>query len=191
MKPIICLAAVMLAAVAQPAPQFRVSFSHQPLEVFKAAFITKLPSVAMYEATVCNVGQAPGSVSGGLVLQAANSRLNTISRNLVEMTALRARTKSKKYVAMEVLKWSSIVGSMLVTGGTIDLSSTWGVVFPIMTAASDRLSKQWDEKSISTSTMGGWLAADEAYTLAPSGCSSRLFLGRYERDFQPFTLEIK
>jgi hypothetical protein len=174
-----------------PSAKFRISVSHQPLEVFKAAFLEKLPNVAMYDVLVCNVGDAPGAISGGIVMQTAASKVSLISRSLVEITAARARTKSKKYKAAEMAKWASIVGAMLVSGGTISASTDIAVIFPIVTAASDRLSKQFDQSSLPSSSLGQWLSADESFPLSPQACTSRLFLGGFKPGFQTATIEVK
>lgn len=174
----------------KPQAKFKVTVSHQPLEVFKAAFMEKLNNVAMYDALVCNSGDAQGTVSGGMVMQAAASKVSIINRGLVEMTAMRAKKKSKKYIAAEIAKWVALAGATLVSGGVISASDSVSVIFPVVAAASDRLSKNWDSIQQQMPLPQGWLAADEAYILAPKACTTRLFLGGFRPGFQSSTIEV-
>lgn len=194
MVPVPVTPAPILQPAEPPAPKpasFRLVVSHQPLEVFKAAFMEKLNNVALYDALVCNLGESSGSVSGGIVMQGAASKVSIINRGLVEITAMRARTKSKKYIAAEISKWAALVGATIVSGGIVDASTSVAVIFPLVASASDRLSKNFDKNSIPTAALGDWLAADESYNLAPKACTNRLFLGGFKPGFQSVTVELQ
>lgn len=183
------LAILALLCVCAHAQTFRVTFSHQPLEVFKAAFVAKLPSVAMYEAVVCNTGPTAGAISGGVVLQAANSKISTVNHRMVELTAARAKHRSKKYIAAQMAKWAALVGATLISGGTIAASEGIAVIFPIVAVVGDRMEKQFQDENVPVANIGPWLAPEESVSLPPASCAARLFLGRYDPKFQSFAME--
>lgn len=184
----IILVALTLYGQEPPAPskstsgaKFVASFSHQPLETFKSAFLSKVQNIALYEATVCNVGIEPGTISGGVVLQAAQKKVPTVNTQLVTATLSRARKKSNMFKIMRLVEWAAFAGAILTTGKTFNVPDQVKQIFPIIASTSDKLSTSFAEAGIDPAALGNWVRPESMTTLMPQQCSSGLFLGGWSK----------
>jgi hypothetical protein len=83
--------------------QVTASFSVQPLETWKAAIGKRLPGTAVYDATVCNAGQATVVIPAGRVFTAARTKISTVSPLLVANTLSRSQDKTVAARTLEIL----------------------------------------------------------------------------------------
>lgn len=177
-------------SVPAPGPQFSVTFSKQPLEAFKAAFLTKLTGVALYKATACNQDfSTTGLLNGGFVLQAAETQSNigSVDRGLIEATVNRARQKSKKYIAAEVSLWAVLLGSALVPGGGVaTIGSTKIPWLAITGLASKKLSDNYNTSGTPAASLV-WMSPELDMRLSPRTCAAGIFLGSWTPGKSPNT----
>lgn len=178
-----------------------MTFSHQPPEVFRGAFLSLLPGVGAYEATVCNLTDTGLRLSEGVLAQAANRgaivngkpvRIGTVSPVLALTTLQRARKRSKLYTIMRVTEWIAWAGTSIVSTGIAgDVSKSVRLAFPLIAGASDRVASAYDRSGIDLSiVMGFFLDPNKPLLLDARGCASKVFLGEYRRSFEPFEVPI-
>jgi hypothetical protein len=164
--------------------KFVVSFSHQPLETFKAAFLARVQNIALYEATVRNIGTEPGSVSGGELLQAAQEKIPTVNTQLVVSTLSRARKKSTMFKVMKVVEWMAFAGSVVTSSGVLKANDAIKLSLLLVASSSDKLSASFASEGVDPASLGNWIRADTMVTLMPRQSWSGLFLGGWSKGHQ-------
>jgi hypothetical protein len=180
-----------LSLAGQAPPTLTVTVSHQPYEVFKAAFGGGLRGVGLYQATVCNKTDGGMRISEGVIVQAIEKKVGTVNPALAISTANRARTKGKKYRIAKAAEYALLGGSLFTAGGTIAASN--GVKLGLVAAQGFAGKFSEDaraEAGLDISALAQFLDPGRTTVLDARSCSSRLALGAFKKTFDPFEVQI-
>lgn len=168
---------------AQIPVNFEVTLSRMPLEVFRGAFLEKVPGVALYDSTVCNLTSESQELQYGWVRRALVGRIVLMNPTLMSLTVDRARKKSVLFKIARTAEWMSWVGGFLAAGGVVKMKDGIKAIFPILSAGSDKLSKEF-EGTETGQEMRRSLEKPDLITLGPRACESRLVLGSYKKEIE-------
>lgn len=166
--------------------------THQPLEVWKGAFLAKAPGLGLYEVMVCNMSIADTiRVDTNLVRARINEEIPVVRGALIESVVARTRRSSKLYKVMRIVEWTAWVGGMLTAGGTVAASKSVMVIFPILAAGSDKLASQFEDRGLTSPLIESeFLAAGQKMDIEPRSCQAKLFIGAY-RSKNPEVLKLQ
>lgn len=161
-----------------------VTFTVQPLGAWRAAFLAKLPGVAAWEATACNLSGAPRSISGGQIVQAAFERgIPVVSHRLNQVTAEAARRESKLYKVSRILSWLSWGGGVYVASRP-QIKPEYKAGAVALAGAATMIAESFRARGVDIQGLD-LLDPREVVQLGAYGqqnCASRLFLGGFRRD---------
>jgi len=179
---VLILGALSGALALAQTPTAVVVVNHQPIEAFKAAFLTVIPGVGLYESTTCNMTEGVIEIGHGAVMQAASEKLTLVSSKLALVTMSRARQQSKLYKAARVTVVAAYLGALITTGAVANVPSGVQVFFPMLGSVSDSLSKTFENKGLAPGAIFvNFLDAEKSMTLRARGCETHLFLARYTK----------
>jgi hypothetical protein len=180
----------LLLTTTYGAAQFTASFSPQPVETFRAAFGSRLKGVAVFDVTVCSNAPQDAVVAAGRVIQAAQTQISTVNRSLAQAAIGKARRGNAKYRAARILEWASWIAGFFTASGTISASPEIAAIFPILAGAGHRLADEFEGQ---VPDAGAWSKdwLEDAITLAPGACATRLLLGGYKPGLKSFSVEVK
>jgi len=167
--------------------QVLLTFSHQPVDSLRA-IVDRRGHVAIYKATACNYGGASVNVSGGRVIQSAEtSGLSVIDPELVRITTLHQRTTL-------TVRLSQIIGvtAPLASATTAAIKDVpqWGKLIGPAVMIISQLA-QGRVQQAEAALPGQWVATDAVLALTPGACQSRLLMVRWDGLKGPIQTEMR
>jgi hypothetical protein len=182
------IVAVGFFALTSARAQVTASFSVQPLETWKAAIGKRLPGTAVYDATVCNAGQATVVIPAGRVFTAARTKISTVSPLLVANTLSRSQDKTVAARTLEILGFFVWGIGVATISDSLKIPDNAKIALPLIGEALAHVGGVVRAKvpSIDRSAfLEGPLA------LGANACESRLMLGEYRKDVAHFDVAIQ
>ena len=180
---------VLFAAVCSlKAQSVNVTYTHQPLAVFKAAIGAQLDHVGLYSATACNDSmQAYKLDEGQLIAHAGKFGVIDPALNLSVIDMSKRRTK--KYILFRALDYAGFAATIAAgRDGGKDFKTVSLLLSGVFGRVADAVDRN---KGVSPELIQALAHPSRAVTLEPSACTSRLMFGEYRTSFQPYTIQLR
>lgn len=171
-------------------PVLLVTFSPQPASAYKDATGAKLPKDrTLGAAQLCNHGAVEASVDAGVVDQAAQTKLATVSALLAPAALRGSRRRNPLALAVKTAEGASLIGNVLIAGGTIAAGPAVQAALAIAALASHSLASELNAEFPQAELSGLFLSG--TLKLAPGACESRLFFVNGKAKWEPFAVQIR